>query len=57
MTDTIKPNSRNYWGIIAHQELYFNGTFAECWDKLVADFGTKTLNELVESGVVLCRVK
>lgn len=55
MTDN--KNLRHYWGITEHGEIRFIGTFTECWNKLVADFGNNTLNGLVGSGICISRIK
>lgn len=46
-----------YWGIQYQQRICFTGTFTECWDKLVADFGKHTLAELDQQGIKITRVK
>lgn len=53
----IIPYPRHYWGITEHGETRFSGTFRQCWDKLVADFGNNTLAGLTGSGIRISRIK
>jgi len=55
MTD--QSNKRKYWGIVEHEEIRFTGTFSECWQKLVADFGNMTLAGIQGSGIAIKRIQ
>lgn len=33
-----KPK-KHYWGITREKYLVYSGTFKQCWDRLVADYG------------------
>jgi hypothetical protein len=53
---TKKTNTRHYWGITENGEVRFTGTFNECWDKLVGDFGSHKLANVMESGIRISRI-
>lgn len=54
---TAKEKSK-YWGI---QEgdlgIGFTGTFTECWERMVKDYGNETLAKLNQQDIRITRVK
>lgn len=40
-----KPK-KHYWGITKKGEPFFTGSFKDCWEKLVDDFGDQKLGHL-----------
>ena len=59
MTDkkVIHINTRRYWQIKTPKGIIFTGTFMECWDQLVSEFGQMTLSQLDHAGIQIVRVK
>lgn len=46
-----------YWGVQEDGKIGFTGTFNECWEFLVKNFGEQTLNELDKFDVKITRIK
>lgn len=46
-----------YWGVTQFKDVRFKGTHAECWQWLVETFKYQTLQELVEAGYCISRIK
>lgn len=58
MTNKITHiNTRRYWKITSKGETFFEGTFVECWEKLVSEFGNLTLASIAAADVRIERNK
>lgn len=56
----MDKSKKNYWGIVETAPTgiknIFEGTFNQCWDKLVGQYGERTLNHIANRGIKIVRI-
>lgn len=51
----MQKSKTHYWAIFQDREVIFEGTFTECWYKLISTFGNVKLATLQNEGVKIAR--
>lgn len=49
--------TRHYWTIKQHNEVLFTGTFIECWNRFVTEYGDMIISEAAQAGYRITRAK
>ena len=54
--DKSTENKKHYWGITENGTTVFEGSFNDCWKKLLEEYATWTVSELESGRIRITRI-